>query len=68
MKNNHEDKTNAMRLLTQAKINYDVSYYENDGEIDGMSVAKKLHQDPIKFLKLWLLPMENTNTSSFVFL
>lgn len=65
MKNNHEDKTNAMRLLTQAKINYDVSYYENDGEIDGISVARKLHQDPDQVFKT--LVTTNGKHEYFVF-
>lgn len=36
-------KTNAMRILDQAKIPYDVLEYSiKDGEIDGISVANKL--------------------------
>ncbi|MBV1758802.1 MAG: Cys-tRNA(Pro) deacylase [Dethiosulfatibacter sp.] len=40
MKN--RDKTNAMRLLDQIKIPYKVHFYENDGFMDGVSVASKL--------------------------
>lgn len=36
-------KTNAMRSLDQNKLSYDILTYEaNDGEIDGLSVAKKV--------------------------
>jgi Cys-tRNA(Pro)/Cys-tRNA(Cys) deacylase len=36
-------KTNAMRLLDKAKIEYKVHTYENkDGQIDGISVAQKI--------------------------
>lgn len=40
-------KTNAMRLLDREGILYDVWTYENnDGKIDGVSVAKKIGKDP----------------------
>lgn len=36
-------KTNAMRLLDKAKINYKIHTYENkDGLVDGISVANKI--------------------------
>lgn len=39
-------KTNAMRILDKAKIDYSVHTYEcKDGQIDGISVANKLGQD-----------------------
>lgn len=39
-------KTNALRILDQKKIEYDMFQYENrDGKIDGMSVAEKIGQD-----------------------
>lgn len=38
-------KTNAVRLLDQLKINYDLHEYEvSDGQIDGISVANKIQQ------------------------
>ncbi|MCK8060945.1 MULTISPECIES: Cys-tRNA(Pro) deacylase [unclassified Fusibacter] len=38
-------KTNAMRILDQAKINYDVLTYEfSDGMIDGIAVAGKINR------------------------
>ena len=40
-----EVKTNAMRILEKNKIPYKMYTYENDGNIDGVSVAKKLGQD-----------------------
>lgn len=39
-------KTNALRILDQKKIEYDMFQYDNrDGKIDGMSVAEKIGQD-----------------------
>ena len=40
-----EVKTNAMRILEKNKVPYKMYTYENDGNIDGVSVAKKLGQD-----------------------
>lgn len=38
----HKVKTNVIRLLEQAKINYEITTYEvEDGHIDGVSVALK---------------------------
>jgi Cys-tRNA(Pro)/Cys-tRNA(Cys) deacylase len=38
-------KTNAVRLLDQLKVNYDLHEYEvSDGQIDGISVANKIQQ------------------------
>jgi len=38
-------KTNAVRLLDQQKVYYELFEYEvNDGQIDGVSVAKKIGQ------------------------
>lgn len=40
-------KTNAMRLLDAKKVNYQVMTYDNeDGKIDGVSVAHKIGKDP----------------------
>ena len=40
-------KTNAMRILDKSKIHYKVYNYEtNDGKVDGISVAKKMGQNP----------------------
>jgi Cys-tRNA(Pro)/Cys-tRNA(Cys) deacylase len=38
-------KTNAVRLLDQLKVSYDLHEYEvSDGQIDGISVANKIQQ------------------------
>lgn len=39
-------KTNAMRLLEKANIPFQTHSYDPHGEIDGVSVAKKLAQAP----------------------
>ena len=42
-----ENKTNAMRMLENAGIAYQVHTYDTeDGLIDGVSVALKCHEDP----------------------
>ncbi len=39
-------KTNALRILDQKKIEYEMFQYDNrDGKIDGISVAEKVGQD-----------------------
>ena len=39
-------KTNALRLLDQQRIEYEIFQYENrDGKIDGLSVVEKIGQD-----------------------
>lgn len=50
MKNNIE-KTNAMRILDQKKINYAVHTYINTEAISGIEVATVLNQDPNKVFK-----------------
>lgn len=44
-------KTNAMRILDTMKIDYEVKTYECDEFIDGISVAKKLNQNPEQTFK-----------------
>ncbi len=44
-------KTNAMRILDSMKIKYEVKSYECDEFIDGISVAKKLNQNPEQCFK-----------------
>ncbi len=47
-----EVKTNGMRMLETAKIPYTKHTYEtDDGHIDGVSVAKKLGQNPKEVYK-----------------
>ena len=50
MKNNTE-KTNAMRILDQKKINYTTHTYINSEAISGIEVASVLNQDPNKVFK-----------------
>lgn len=40
-------KTNAMRILDQKKVSYNIlTYDKSDGKIDGISVAEKIGRDP----------------------
>lgn len=42
-----DKKTNAMRILDQKKVDYNmITYDKSDGKIDGISVAKKIGKDP----------------------
>lgn len=41
-----EKKTNAMRMLDKEKVDYEIYTYDNeDGKIDGVSVANKINKD-----------------------
>ena len=51
MKKKHNVKTNAMRFLDTHKADYKVYEYESDGFSDGLTVAKKLGQDPEQVFK-----------------
>ena len=55
------DKTNAMRILDQKKIKYNVYEYPHfEGEaVDGISVAKLLNEDP-KYVFKTLVCVDNT--------
>lgn len=45
-------KTNAVRLLEQQKIHFDVMEYETgDGQVDGVSVAEKIGQPVARVFK-----------------
>lgn len=47
-----EVKTNVMRILDKEQISYNSYTYDtSDGEIDGLSVAKKMGQDPAQVFK-----------------
>lgn len=47
-----QSKTNAMRMLEKEKIAYQFHEYDHeDGAIDGVSVAEKLHQNPDQVFK-----------------
>lgn len=64
MKNTIE-KTNAMRILDQKKINYNVHTYANTEAISGMEVATVLNQDPNKVFKT--LVTVGASKSNYVF-
>lgn len=54
-------KTNAMRILDQNKIKYNIITYDSsDGKIDGISVTNKLGEDP-KFVYKTLVLQGNSN-------
>ena len=47
-----EEKTNVMRLLEKAQVQYNAHTYDHDdGVIDGVGVARKLGQDPARVFK-----------------
>lgn len=42
-----QEKTNAMRMLDKQKVSYDMlTYSVDDGDIDGLSVARKVGKSP----------------------
>lgn len=58
-------KTNAVRLLETANVDFEVKMYESDGFMDGVSVAEKLGQNPEEVYKT--LVTENRANENFVF-
>lgn len=58
-------KTNAVRLLETANVDFEVKMYESDGFMDGVSVAEKLGQNPEEVYKT--LVTENKAHENFVF-
>lgn len=59
-------KTNAMRILDAAKIQYEMMSYEvKDGKIDGISVANKIGKDPVTVYKT--LVAHGTSKAIYVF-
>ena len=46
MAKSKDDKTNVMRLLDQHGVPYTPHFYDPDGPIDGLSVAKAVGADP----------------------
>lgn len=45
-------KTNVMRILEQAHLTYDPKYYDtSDGQLDGVSVAEKMGENPDEVFK-----------------
>ena len=65
MKNNTE-KTNAMRILDQKKINYSTHTYANTEAISGIEVATVLNQNPNKVFKTLVTVGASKNNFVFV--
>ncbi|MFC4620190.1 Cys-tRNA(Pro) deacylase [Camelliibacillus cellulosilyticus] len=62
-----KDKTNAMRLLDQKKIDYAMIFYDSDdGRIDGVSVAKKIGREVNEVYKT--LIAQGTSHNYYVFI
>ncbi len=60
-------KTNAMRILDKKKIHYNVITYDNqDGKIDGISVAHKIGKDPQLVYKTLVTQGNSGNIYVFV--
>ncbi|MDS1029805.1 Cys-tRNA(Pro) deacylase [Bacillota bacterium LX-D] len=60
-------KTNAMRILEQKKITYEFFTYDaKDGQIDGISVAEKIGQDPKTVFKTLVTQGNSKNIYVFV--
>lgn len=60
-------KTNAMRILDNHHIEYDIITYTNiDGKIDGISVAEKIGKDPKEVFKT--LVAQGSGGSIYVFI
>ena len=63
-----EQKTNVMRMLDKAKIDYKAYTYDHeDGKIDGVSVAEKLNQDVKTVFKTIVTPGPSRATHVLVF-
>ena len=59
-------KTNALRILDKEKVAYEILTYETqDGKIDGVSVAEKIHRAPESVYKT--LVTQGTGKNLFVF-
>ncbi|MEG1431846.1 Cys-tRNA(Pro) deacylase [Eubacterium sp.] len=66
-KKTHHDKTNVMRLLDQAHVAYESNFYAvDDGALDGLSVAKKIGQDPAVVYKTLVCQGQSGNFCVFV--
>ena len=62
-----QPKTNAMRMLDKAKVNYTFHEYDHsDGAIDGVAVAAKLGQDPARVFKTRVTQGADRNYYVFV--
>jgi len=60
-------KTNAVRLLEAADIEFNIYEYDTaDGEISGVAVARKMGQDPDRVFKTLVTEGKNTGLNVFV--
>lgn len=61
-------KTNVMRILDKAKLNYTPHFYEHEEgvAVDGVSVAKLLGQDPERVFKTLVTQGKSKNFFVFV--
>ncbi|MGL5634460.1 MAG: Cys-tRNA(Pro) deacylase [Sarcina sp.] len=60
-------KTNAMRILDRAKIDYQMREYDSsDGHIDGLAVANKVGKDPKEVFKTLVTIGHSKNYYVFV--
>ena len=59
-------KTNAMRILESAKIEYEVYTYESGGDFDGTSVANKIGKEPERVFKTLVTVAASKNYYVFV--
>ncbi len=60
------EKTNAMRILSQLKIDYQIHTYQNDGNVEGTHVASLIGIPPERVFKT--LVTEANNKMNYVFL
>lgn len=62
-----QGKTNAMRILDSKMVSYKLMTYDNeDGKIDGVSVARKIDKDPREVYKT--LVAQGNSKEIFVFI
>lgn len=59
-------KTNAMRMLDKAKLNYKTHEYENNGFTDGVTIASKMGMDENKVFKTLVTQSPSKNFYVFV--
>lgn len=60
-------KTNAMRILEQGGIDYNIITYDtSDGRIDGVSVAEKIGRDPVMVYKTLVAQGHSKNLYVFI--
>lgn len=62
-----QEKTNAMRMLDKQKVSYNMlTYPVDDGEIDGLSVARKISKPP-EFVYKTLVAQGTNSKGYYVF-